>query len=135
MIDRQRIESLMKHLDMKQSAFGKAIGLTQSKMSKVLNGQQSLPEEALALIFEKYKVHPNWLFGYDGNPNEPYFLTDMVPKKLYQEVEHEKLLLASELKEVYKQLAEERGQIIKKQEANIETLKNIDMVSTGSKST
>lgn len=138
----ERIKSLMQHVKLKQDAFGKSIGITQGKMSKILRGEQSVPDNALAEIFRVYKVHPNWLFGFEGESSDVRFLTDWVPKEKFEKAEKEIYDLRIEIGDVYKQWAEDRKEYQKKprtskivpvdnkdkkirdQEINIDNLKN-----------
>ena len=71
-------------------------------------GEQTLTPDSIGILIKEFEIHPNWLFGYDGNDDEVIYMKDLVPKSELEK--RDKLIqeLKNELGDVYKQLAEER---------------------------
>ncbi|WP_229249031.1 XRE family transcriptional regulator [Dyadobacter sandarakinus] len=84
------------------------MNISGAKMSKVISGHQFLSAEAIGLLIKEFNIHPNWLFGFEGNDDEIIYMSspnaDSELAKRDKEIQDLKL----ELGEVYKQLAEER---------------------------
>jgi hypothetical protein len=77
-------------------------------MSKVMTGEQTLPAAAVGIIIKELGIYPNWLFGYEGEPDTVMYMKDLVHKSEVEKLESKIRELKDELGEVYKQLAEER---------------------------
>lgn len=120
MIEKERLKALVEHFRLTQKAFGDALKISKGKVSKVLSGEQTLPDKSIAEIFIQFKVHPNWLFGYEGDPNTPVFLNEMVHKSEFEKVQKENYEIRVELGEAYKQLAAERKTDYNKEDAQVE---------------
>lgn len=108
MIQVQRLYTIMKTHRFSVTSFARELKVSQSKMSRVLSGDQTLSAESIGIIINKYKVHPNWIFGYEGEPDSIMYMDDLIPvSELEKERDHVRKL-EKELQEVYKELAQER---------------------------
>jgi transcriptional regulator with XRE-family HTH domain len=108
MIENTRILAILKAHHLSQTSLGKMFQLSHSKMSKVMSGEQTLPADAVGVLIKEFEIYPNWLFGYEGNPDEVMYTKDLVPKTELEKRDQVIQELRNELGEVYKQLAEER---------------------------
>lgn len=138
MIEVDRLSAILKAHNLTPTGLGRMINLSHSKMSRVMSGQQKLPAEAVGEIIKLYGIHPNWIFGYEGDPNVVMYLDDLVPKSELEKKEREKMELERENAQLYKKLAlafeqkaaeneskyEKANKVIEEKEANIEGLKN-----------
>ncbi|MCF2499206.1 XRE family transcriptional regulator [Dyadobacter chenhuakuii] len=108
MIDNKRILTILRTHHLSQTALGKMFKLSHSKMSKVMAGEQTLPANAVGTLIQEFDIHPKWLFGFIGDPDEVMYLKDLVSKAELEKRDKEIQELRYELGEAYKQLAEER---------------------------
>ena len=103
-----RITTILKTKRLNQKSAAEIMNISGAKMSKVLSGHQFLSAEAIGLLIKEFNIHPNWLFGFEGNDEEIIYMSsvtaDLELAKRDKEIQDLKL----ELGEVYKQLAEER---------------------------
>lgn len=108
MIDVQRIRTIMKEHRFTNSSLARELKVSQPKISKVLSGEQTLSAESIGHIVNKFNIHPNWIFGYIGNPDKIIYMDDLVSREEVDAVKAENQKLNMELLEVYKQLAQAR---------------------------
>ncbi|TLV02195.1 helix-turn-helix domain-containing protein [Dyadobacter luticola] len=106
MTDRIKAVLRTKNLNQKQAA--ELLKLSQSKMSKVISGEQTITPEALGTLIKEFDLYPNWIFGYEGTEDEVMYMKDLVPKSEVEKRDQLIQELRNELGDVYKQLAEER---------------------------
>ena len=66
----KRIRILREILNLKQSEFANAIGLTTSSVSDMERNQAPITERTIIAIYSKFKVNEEWL----RNGKEPIFL-------------------------------------------------------------
>lgn len=119
----QRLVQLQKSSGLTQKPFAESLGMSQSKYSKMVNGDQK-PTPGLEMqIMKVYKVHPQWLSGELAS-DVPVYLDDFVPKSDYEKILSEKLSLVEEVANLYRKLAE-------KTEEENRRLKNIEVVNEG----
>jgi hypothetical protein len=116
MIDSRRISAIMRshHLDAKK--LQKLLQLSQSKISKIVTGNQQLPSTAVGILIKEFEIYPNWLFGYEGNPDEVMYTKDLVSMIELEKKDKENQDLKLELGQVYKQLAELMKERLKEKE-------------------
>lgn len=64
----QRIEEIIKYLDLNPSSFSKAIGLTgNSTISRIIKGNSTPSYETLSMIYSKYEwIDIHWLMTGEG---------------------------------------------------------------------
>ena len=103
-----RIIAVFKAKNLNQKAASQLLNVSGAKMSKVMSGEQTLSGEAFGILIKEFDIHPNWLFGYEGNSDEVMYMKDLVPKSELEKRDQLIQELKNELGEVYKQLAEER---------------------------
>lgn len=108
MIEVARIAAIMKAHHLNTGELAQIVHLSASKISKVLSGDQKFTSDAVGVLIKELEIHPNWLFGYEGDPHTVMYLKDFVHKSDVQKLEAKIRELKDELGEVYKQLAEER---------------------------
>lgn len=108
MIEVARIAALMKAHHLNTGELAQIVHLSPSKISKVLSGDQKLTTSAVGIIIKELGIYPNWLFGYEGEPETVMYMKDLVHKSEVEKLEAKIRELKDELGEVYKQLAEER---------------------------
>lgn len=108
MIEVARIAAIMKAHHLNTGELAQIVHLSPSKISKVLSGDQKFTSDAVGVLIKELEIHPNWLFGYEGEPHTVMYLKDFVHKSDVQKLEAKIRELKDELGEVYKQLAEER---------------------------
>lgn len=108
MIDVKRIHAILRAHSLTPTSIGRLVHLSHSKMSKVMTGEQTLPSAAVGIIIRELGIDPNWLFGYEGDPEVVRYMKDLVHKKEVEKLEAKIRELKDELGDVYKQLAEER---------------------------
>ena len=63
----ERIRALRKALKLKQSDFGKQIGLTQTSLSMIERGANTLTDKNIRLICSVFNVREEWLRTGNGN--------------------------------------------------------------------
>jgi hypothetical protein len=108
MISVDRVSAILKAKNLNPTAAGRVIGLSPSKMSKVMSGEQTFTPDAIGALIKEFEIYPNWLFGYEGTAEEVMYMKDLVPKGELEKRDKVIQELKNELGEVYKQLAEER---------------------------
>jgi|GEM_PF-3292806 len=108
MIEVKRIHSILKTHNLTPTSIGRMVHLSHSKMSKVMTGEQTLPSAAVGIIIKELGIDPNWLFGFEGDPEIVRYMKDLIHKSEVEKLEAKIRELKDELGEVYKQLAEER---------------------------
>lgn len=77
----ERLEELMRELDIKATDICKATGIAKSSMSMYMSGERQMRQDKIAVIAETYNVDPAWLMGYDVPMNWEVhkFKTSTVP--------------------------------------------------------
>ena len=108
MIEVARIAALMKAHHLNTSELAEIVRLSPSKISKVLSGDQKFTSDAVGILIKELGIHPNWLFGYEGDARSVMYLKDLVHKSEVDKLEFRIRELRDELGEAYKQLAEAR---------------------------
>ena len=63
----ERIKILRKTLELKQADFGKQIGLTQTSLSMIERGANTLTDKNIRLICTVFNVREEWLRNGDGD--------------------------------------------------------------------
>ena len=108
MIDVQRIRTIMKEHRYTNSSLARELKVSQPKISRVLSGELSLSAESVGYLINKYKIDPDWIFGYIGDPDKIIYTNNMVPKEELDAVKEENQKLSADLLEAYKELAQAR---------------------------
>lgn len=108
MVQVQRLYTIMKTHRFTVTSFARELKVSQSKMSRVLSGDQTLSAESIGIIINKYNVHPNWIFGYVGEPDNIMYMDNLIPSSELENERNMIRLLEKELGEAYKELAQER---------------------------
>jgi transcriptional regulator with XRE-family HTH domain len=97
---RDRIREVRKKLGFKQAEFAKMIGLTQTSLSMIEVGQNTLTDKNVKLICATFNVNENWLRTGEGTMlnSSPYTkeITDIM-ENLTPETQQYLLLMAKEL--------------------------------------
>lgn len=63
-----RLKKLIKELNLNQSEFAKALGMTQPNINRMVNGSSNISVEALNRITNKYRqVNLHWLLTGSGD--------------------------------------------------------------------
>lgn len=123
MFDYQKLKKIREHFGLSENKFAKSIHVSQSTYYRIERGDAKIDADALSEIFAVYKVNPNWLFFGEGGDN-PVFMENHnseISSSQIIKLQNENLTMANELKELYKELAEER-------KVQTVRLKNIDLV-------
>lgn len=103
-----RLIAVLKTKKLSQKQAAELLQLSQSKMSKVISGEQKLSAASAGILIKEFEIYPNWLFGYEGNDEKVMYMKDLVPKSELEKRDQQIQELRNELGDVYKQLAEER---------------------------
>lgn len=62
-----RLKKLIKELKINQLGFAKDLGVAQSNISKMMNGERQISIEVLSRISNRYNVNLHWLITGNGN--------------------------------------------------------------------
>lgn len=119
MITPEILETIRATTNLSMTAFAITIGLKQDQYTKIIKYGQAIPAHAVGEIIRVYKIHPNWLFGYEGDLSKPMYMDDLIPKSEMEKVQKENYELRIEMGEAYKQLAAERRIDYKKEDAQL----------------
>jgi transcriptional regulator with XRE-family HTH domain len=117
MVNVDRIKAILSAHNLTPTALGRLINVSQPKMSKVMNGTQSLPAEAIGELIKTFKIHPNWIFGYEGDANEVMYMGDLVHKSEVERKETEILELERENATLYKKLNQQLERQVAEEQA------------------
>ena len=103
----ERIRALRKALKLKQADFGKQIGLTQTSLSMIERGANTLTDKNIRLICSVFNVSEEWLRTGDGNMfnDSPYIkeLCDII-SSLNSESQISLLKIAREIRRIEERL-------------------------------
>jgi len=96
----QRIEELVKHLDLNATSFSKSIGLSNnSTISRIIKGNTMPSYETLSLICKKYDwVNISWLMFGQGKMTKDSIISQIDHDKEIQEL-NKKIEFLTELVE------------------------------------
>ena len=59
------IKQVMQEKGLSQQAFANIIGVNQTTVSQWLLGKKKPGYDSILLLYEKFDIEPNWLFGID----------------------------------------------------------------------
>jgi transcriptional regulator with XRE-family HTH domain len=107
MPNNQRFTTLLKSLNLKQIEVATAIGISQSKVSKVESGLQKMTPDIFTYFVEHHNIHPLWLIGKTGYDDKVMFQEDLVPKEELEKERNEKYKVMEELLKYKTQHVEE----------------------------
>ena len=68
----KKIKELMNIKGINQRDLSKLSGITESTLSRYLNGSRLLREEKIVKIAKALTVNPSYFFEEDGDKNDPY---------------------------------------------------------------
>ena len=59
------IKQVMQEKGLSQQAFADILGINQTTVSQWLLGKKKPGYDSIMLLYEKFDIEPNWLFGID----------------------------------------------------------------------
>jgi transcriptional regulator with XRE-family HTH domain len=66
MEDKDRLKSVLKHLDLNQKELAESIDYSTDRVNKIINGHQEISKGVAKAISAKYKIDFNWLLTGAG---------------------------------------------------------------------
>lgn len=80
-IELQRFKQIREELNYTQSAFAKALGISNST-SDIERGRTKLSGNTVMKLLEKFQINPLWLYGKSNKKYLNPYITDVLPKMI-----------------------------------------------------